>query len=219
MAAGVSAGASLTGWAITGVSIMMLATRKPERNNSVYTQAQALPQDDVAFASAWNNSISAWIGNVVGLVAAFGALGYFFKVFGKLHPTKNFPYISLLVLAGFAFVFSLLFKMKHVIDGILAMRIMVQFIGQAAGVILLRKRNGTKHLSYKMPLYPLPVILVIAMWLFIFYATGFKIILSFLIVFFSGLIVYFIYAKLQKQWPYRKETDVLLSKEIENIGE
>lgn len=131
--------------------------------------------------------------------------GAFFKVFGKLHPTKNFPYISLLVLAGFAFVFSLLFKMKHVIDGILAMRIMVQFIGQAAGVILLRKRNGTKNLPYKMPLYPLPVILVIAMWLFIFYATGFNIILSFVVVFVSGLIVYFIYAKLQKQWPYRNE--------------
>lgn len=83
MAAGVGAGASLTGWAITGVSIMMLATRKPERNNSVYAQAQALPQDDVAFASAWNNSISAWTANVVGLVAAFGALGYFFQVFGN----------------------------------------------------------------------------------------------------------------------------------------
>lgn len=133
--------------------------------------------------------------------------GAFFKVFGKLHPTKNFPYVSLLVLAGFAFVFSMLFKMKHVIDGILAMRIMVQFIGQAAGVILLRKRNGTKDLPYKMPLYPVPVVLVIAMWLFIFYATGLTIILSFLIVFASGLVVYFIYAKLQKQWPYRNNAD------------
>ena len=137
--------------------------------------------------------------------------GAFFKVFGRLHPTKNFPYISLLVLAGFAFVFSLLFKMKHVIDGILAMRIMVQFIGQAAGVILLRRRKGTKHLPYKMPLYPLPVILVIAMWLFIFYATGLTIILSFLIVFASGLIVYFVYAKLQKQLPFRNDPGVSLT--------
>lgn len=136
--------------------------------------------------------------------------GAFFKVFGKLHPTKNFPYISLLVLAGFAFVFSMMFKMKHVIDGILAMRIMVQFIGQAAGVILLRRRNGTKHLVYKMPLYPVPVILVIAMWLFIFYATGLTIILSFLIVISSGIIVYLISAKLQKQWPYRKQADISL---------
>jgi fructoselysine transporter len=128
--------------------------------------------------------------------------GAFFKIFGKLHPTKNFPYVSLLILAGFAFIFSMLFKMKHVIDGILAMRIIVQFVGQAVGIILLRKRNGTKKLPYKMPLYPLPVILAIAMWLFIFCATGLTIILSFLIVFGSGVIVYFIYAKLQHKWPY-----------------
>lgn len=144
--------------------------------------------------------------------------GAFFKVFGKLHPTKNFPYISLLVLAAFAFVFSLLFKMKHVIDGILAMRIMVQFIGQAAGVILLRKRNGTKQLPYKMPLYPLPVILVIAMWLFIFYATGLTVILSFLVVFLSGIVVYFIYANLQNQWPYKKQEERILPEDIDQIG-
>ena len=145
--------------------------------------------------------------------------GAFFKVFGKLHPTKNFPHISLLVLAAFAFVFSMLFKMKHVIDGILAMRIMVQFIGQAAGVILLRRRNGSKHLVYKMPLYPVPVILVIAMWLFIFYATGLTIILSFLIVISSGIVVYFMYAKLQKQWPFRNEAEVDLVNTIDKIGE
>ena len=131
--------------------------------------------------------------------------GSFFKVFARLHPTRNFPYISLLVMAAFGFVFSLLFKMSDVISGILAMRIMVQFIGQAIGVLLLRKRNGTSSLPYKMPLYPLPVILVIAMWLFIFYSTGLKVINSFLIVFGSGLAVYFIYAKLQGQWPYQKK--------------
>ena len=133
---------------------------------------------------------------------AAAADGAFFKLFGKLHPTKNFPYVSLLILAGLAFIFSLTFKMKHIIDGILAMRIMVQFIGQAAGVVLLRKRNGKENLPYKMPLYPLPVLLAIAMWLFIFYATGFTIMLSFLLVFGSGLVIYFIMAKLKKQWPF-----------------
>jgi fructoselysine transporter len=145
--------------------------------------------------------------------------GAFFKVFGKLHPTKNFPYVSLLVLAGFAFIFSMLFKMKHVIDGILAMRIIVQFIGQAIGVMLLRKRNGTVQLPYKMPLYPLPVILAIAMWLFIFYATGLTIIVSFLLVFGSGILVYFIYAKLQGKWPYPESHLVNTEEAVEQIGE
>jgi fructoselysine transporter len=128
---------------------------------------------------------------------AAAADGVFFKVFAKLHPTKNFPYISLLVLAGFAFIFSLLLRMADVISGILAMRIMVQFIGQAVGVILLRNRNGKENLPYKMPLYPLPVLLAIAMWLFVFYATGLTVIKSFVLVFFSGLLVYFIYGKLK----------------------
>jgi fructoselysine transporter len=135
--------------------------------------------------------------------------GAFFKVFAKLHPTKNFPYISLLVLAAFAFVFSLLFRMSDVISGILAMRIMVQFIGQAVGVVILRRRNGSSHLPYKMPLYPLPVIFAIAMWLFVFYSTGFAVIKSFLIVFGTGVVVYFIYAKLQKQWPFKNKEDMI----------
>jgi len=123
------------------------------------------------------------------------------------------------VLAAFAFVFSMLFRMSDVISGILAMRIMVQFIGQAVGVVILRKRNGSKHLPYKMPLYPLPVILAIAMWLFIFYSTGLAVIQSFLIVFGTGIVVYFIYASVQKQWPFKSEPDVVLTGEIEKFGE
>ena len=144
--------------------------------------------------------------------------GAFFKVFGRLHPTKNFPYISLLVLAAFALVFSLLFRMKHIIDGILAMRIMVQFIGQALGVMLLRKRNGTRHLPYKMPLYPLPVLLAIAMWLFVFYATGFTIIFSFLVVLGSGLTIYLLLAKMQRQWPFNNRVDHSFGEEIDSIA-
>jgi fructoselysine transporter len=123
-----------------------------------------------------------------------------------LHPTKNFPYVSLLILAAFAFIFSLLFKMGDVISGILAMRIMVQFIGQAVGVMLLRKRNGTVNLPFKMPLYPLPVILAIAMWLYVFYATGLAVILSFAIVLITGIVVYLVKANMNKEWPFTNNT-------------
>ncbi|RTL61089.1 MAG: amino acid permease [Sphingobacteriales bacterium] len=135
---------------------------------------------------------------------AAAADGSFFKVFAKLHPTKNFPYVSLLVLCALAFIFSLTFKMKHIIDGILAMRIIVQFVAQAVGVVLLRKKKGTAGLPYKMPLYPLPVILAIAMWLYIFFSTQWMIMKYFVAVFGTGLIVYFIYANYKKQWPFNK---------------
>ncbi|MEP6616201.1 MAG: APC family permease [Ginsengibacter sp.] len=128
--------------------------------------------------------------------------GAFFKIFSRLHPTKNFPYISLLILAGFGLLFSLLFKMKQVIDAVLAMRIIVQFIGQGVGVMLLRKRNGTANLPYKMPLYPLPVILAIIIWLLIFLSTGWKTMMYFVLVFLSGIAAFLANAKLKKQWPF-----------------
>lgn len=99
--------------------------------------------------------------------------GAFFPVFARLHPEKKFPHVSLLVLGSIAFVFSLLLRMGDVIQGILAMRILVQFVAQSVGLVLLRRRFGTGHLPYKMKLYPLPVVISITIWLFILYNTGY----------------------------------------------
>ena len=98
--------------------------------------------------------------------------GNFFQLFSKLHPTKDFPYISLIFLCSLGFVFSLLFRLERAIDSILAMRIIIQFIGQSVGLVLLRGRLGTKTLPFKMWLYPVPVILSICIWLFLFISTG-----------------------------------------------
>lgn len=98
--------------------------------------------------------------------------GNFFKPFAKLHPTKNFPYVSLIVLCSIGFVFSLFMRLGDVISSILAMRIIVQFIGQGVGVSLLRKKIGTENLPFKMWLFPLPVIVSILIWLFLFFSTG-----------------------------------------------
>lgn len=98
--------------------------------------------------------------------------GNFFKPFAKLHPTKKFPYVSLIVLCSIGFVFSLFMRLGDVISSILAMRIIVQFIGQGVGVSLLRKKIGTKKLPFKMWLFPLPVIVSILIWLFLFFSTG-----------------------------------------------
>jgi len=89
MAAGAGAGAILIGWSITGIGMLllvrvyqMLALRKPELDNGVYAYARALSGEYVGFNSAWGYWVSAWIGNVGYLVAAFGALGYFYPAFG-----------------------------------------------------------------------------------------------------------------------------------------
>jgi amino acid transporter len=117
--------------------------------------------------------------------------GNFFKPFAKLHPTKNFPYISLIVLCALGFVFSLLFRLSEVISSILAMRIIVQFIAQGVGVSLLRKNIGTKNLPFKMWLFPLPVILSICIWIFLFISTGWFALWGSLIAI-IGVVVYLI---------------------------
>jgi amino acid transporter len=127
--------------------------------------------------------------------------GEFFSVFARLHPTKHFPHIALIGLGVTAFVFSLLFKLTEVITAILAMRILVQFIGQAIGLMMMRK-NKTIAFPFKMPLYPLPVIVAIIMWLAIFISTGLTFMYSGLIVIATGIIAYLIKAKRNKEWPF-----------------
>jgi fructoselysine transporter len=131
--------------------------------------------------------------------------GAFFRVFASVHPTKHFPNVSLLVLGAFAFVFSVFFdRMSEVISAILAMRILVQFIGQTVGLILWhRNRKNTESLPYRMPLFPLPAILSIMIWLFVFYFTGLKFIVGASSVIGIGVIVYFLWAKMKQEWPWK----------------
>ena len=121
--------------------------------------------------------------------------GNFFKPFAKVHPTKNFPYVSLIFLCALGFIFSLLFKLSEVISSILAMRIIVQFIGQAVGVSLLRKKFGSKELPFKMWLFPVPIILSITIWIFLFVSTGWFALWGSLIAV-TGVIVYLLKDKL-----------------------
>ena len=123
----------------------------------------------VAFASVFSATLG--YSRIPYAAAADGA---FFKIFARLHPIKHFPYVSLLFLGGVAFVFSLLFRLGDVIGGILAMRILIHFIAQAIGLLLLRKARDKKDFPYKMPLFPVPVFIAIAIWLFILYSTGIK---------------------------------------------
>jgi len=117
--------------------------------------------------------------------------GNFFQLFSKLHPTKDFPYVSLIFLCSLGFTFSLLLRLEKAIDSILAMRIIIQFVGQSVGLVLLRERLGTKTLPFKMWLYPVPVVLSICIWLFLFISTGWFALWGSLIAA-AGVIVFYI---------------------------
>ncbi|HEY4980242.1 MAG TPA: APC family permease, partial [Candidatus Acidoferrum sp.] len=127
--------------------------------------------------------------------------GNFFPVFAKLHPTKHFPHISLLALGALAFTFSLVLKLETAITGILAMRLIVQFIGQAVGVMLLRKRWGSARLPFKMWLYPLPAVLTMMGWAWLFWQTGPARKYG-LMEIGLGVMAYMVWARVKNFWPF-----------------
>src|SRR5207237_4480811 len=86
--------------------------------------------------------------------------GYFFKVFGRLHPTKRFPYVALIVVGVISIICSF-FSLDIVIDALISTRILVQFIGQIFALILLRKRASAMPGPFILWLYPLLRIVVL----------------------------------------------------------
>ena len=93
--------------------------------------------------------------------------GNFFAPFARLHPKHNFPHVSLLVLGGLAFCFSLLFRMGEIITAIITMRILVQFVMQTVGLLLWHYQKPNEVRPFKMYLFPLIPLFSIAVWLFI----------------------------------------------------
>ncbi|UOQ78877.1 hypothetical protein MUN84_10295 [Hymenobacter sp. 5516J-16] len=124
----------------------------------------------------------------------------------------------MLLLGGVGFVFSLLFKLGEVISAILAMRILVQFVGQAVGLVLLRRRRGTQGLPFRMPLYPLPVLVAVAVWLWVFLSIqdGIRLTLSQTVTLFLpfqvgallmmavGVGVFLLWSRQLRRWPFEK---------------
>jgi fructoselysine transporter len=129
--------------------------------------------------------------------------GDYFKIFARTHPTRNFPHVSLLALCGLALIFSVSFSLSGVITSIIVMRILVQFIGQAAGLLAFHYRKKASAFPFRMWLFPLPALLSIAIWLFIFFSAERRYIAGALITLIVGLIVYLIWSAKKKQFPFR----------------
>jgi amino acid transporter len=127
--------------------------------------------------------------------------GYFFKVFGRLHPTKNFPHVSLIVIGVIAIVCSF-FSLGMVIDALVTTRILVQFIGQIFAVTLLRRREPRMLRPYRMWLYPVPSFVALAGWIFIFATSDWSIILFGLGTLALGALFFLAWSRYTGRWPF-----------------
>ena len=132
--------------------------------------------------------------------------GYFFRVFGKLHPTKNYPYVSLLVL-GAVSIGAAFFKLDQVISALITTRILVQFLGQVFAIPLLRKKFPDSARPFKMWLYPLPAVIAFFGWAFVFTTSGWGYVGVGVLTLAVGVVIFLIRAKLSATWPFRTVTE------------
>jgi amino acid transporter len=93
--------------------------------------------------------------------------GQFFRVFGRLHPTKHFPHVSLLTIGAVALPFCF-FSLGQLVNWLLQVQILLQFIWQCAAVILLRRYRPDVAKPFRMWLYPVPALVSLALWLYVF---------------------------------------------------
>jgi amino acid transporter len=120
--------------------------------------------------------------------------GNFFSIFGRLHPRKDFPHISLLFVGGLSILCSLL-PLMTVIDALLTTRIVVQFIGQIAAVIWLRRRAPEMERPFRIWFYPVPVLLALVGWIFLLVTTNRVTLAYAMATLAAGLIFFFVWSR------------------------
>ena len=93
--------------------------------------------------------------------------GQFFRVFARVHPTKHFPHVALITIGALSIPFCF-FTLGQLVNWLILIQILVQFVWQCAGVILLRRYRKDIPQPFTMWLYPIPAIVSLALWIYIF---------------------------------------------------
>jgi len=122
--------------------------------------------------------------------------GFFFSAFARLHPRADFPHVSLLVL-GAVVVSASFFTLEAVIDALISTRILVQFIAQIGAVALLRKQG--RATGFRMALYPLPSLIALLGWTYIFATSGAYYIRGGLATLAAGIVAYAVWSWVKGQ--------------------
>ena len=108
-----------------------------------------------------------------------------------------------------------------VIDALITTRILVQFIGQVFAIVLLRRRMPDLPRPYKVWLYPLPNLLALIGWIFIFSTTDWPIIVLGLGTLLLGTLAFLSWSWYTKRWPFAKSSPDVDGREgfAQTVGE
>jgi amino acid transporter len=129
--------------------------------------------------------------------------GNYFRVFARLHARHRFPNVSLVALGAVAAVFCF-FNLSQVIAALVAIRILLQYVLQQVGVIVLRVRRPEMARPFRIWLYPLPPLAALAGFLFIVFsrADAIREMIYAGVVAASGSVLYFLRAYRRREWPF-----------------
>ena len=131
--------------------------------------------------------------------------GNYFRAFARVDPKRRFPTVSLLALGGVAMLFCFL-RLADVIAALVVIRILLQFIVQAVGVMVLRHRRPDMPRPFRMWLYPLPALMAIAGFTFILLARKnfLREIRYAVVILIAGLAIYLVRSWRRREWPFAR---------------
>jgi amino acid transporter len=125
----------------------------------------------------------------------------FLPVFGRLHPRLNLPTAGVLTMGVITMIGSL-FTLTTMINAAVATLVIIQSLAQVAAIVVLRRRQPNLARPYRQWLYPVPTIIALVGWVYIYVsATWLSIGLSlgWIVI---GCIAFLIYARAEHTWPF-----------------
>jgi amino acid transporter len=131
--------------------------------------------------------------------------GNYFHFLAALHPKHGIPHRSLVALGLVASAFCF-FTLTQVITMLVITRILLQFLLQQVGVMLLRVQRPELERPFKIPLYPLPPLVAMAGFVFILinrsHALGELAVAGGIAI--SGTAIYLVRAWRLHEWPFAR---------------
>jgi amino acid transporter len=147
--------------------------------------------------------------------------GLFFRPFARLHPRHHFPVLGVLVM-GFLTAFFSFFNLSTVISMLTAVIVLVQGVAQIVALTVLRRRQPNLRRPYRQWLYPVPSIIALVGWIYVYYAAGWLPIVLSLAWVAVGVVAFVIFAKIENIWPFAPleihEEFLASSAEDETVG-
>jgi amino acid transporter len=159
------------------------------------------------------------ISSILILIAAFGSVfaillgfsrvpyaaaadGHFFSMFAKLHAKGHYPVVAVLTM-GLLSAVACILSLSNLINLLIVVQTMLQFMAQCVAVIVLRKRALGGPGSFRMPFFPLPALIALAGWTYIVCTSGLRYIGIGFALLACGIIAFLLRSYQAHQWPFK----------------